>query len=83
MTNYIQIPKDLDRDLLVKDFGQLAVCYYENRLEERKNDGKVYNNPLKTIYIWAHKDKQTGQGFYSTYRVHRHNSRKQKNYGSS
>lgn len=82
MKEYIKIPVNLDRNALISAFGNEAVAFYEDRIRQRKLDGKVYYNPLKTIYLWATEDKKTHQGYYSTYRGYS-NGRKRKNFGRS
>lgn len=79
---YINIPKELTLDMLRKEFGCDAVKHYLDRLAERGQMGKIYLNPLKTIYIWATNDRRTNQGFYSSWRGF-NNGRKNKNYGRS
>ena len=79
---YIDVPKHLDRNMLVNEFGLDAVVFYERRIEERKIQGKTYYNPLKTIYLWATQDRRTNQGYYTSFRVYS-SGRKHKNYGGS
>lgn len=80
--DYIKIPKGLCLDMLREEFGYPAVDWYLSRIEERRELGHKYFNPLKTVYIWATQDRETGQGFYSTYtgRVRR---KKLRNHGRS
>lgn len=80
--DYIDVPKRLDRNVLVDKFGPDAVAYYENRISERTIMGKTYYNPMKTIYLWATQDKKTHQGYYTSYRGYSR-GRKHKNYGGS
>lgn len=82
MAEYIKVPENLDRDMLERRFGHAAVAFYLGRIEQRKQEGKIYLNPLKTVYIWATEDKRTNQGFYSSYRGYSR-GRKHKNYGGS
>ena len=82
MKEYIEIPVNLDHNVLISAFGCEAVAFYEDRIRQRQSDGKVYYNPLKTIYLWATEDKKTHQGYYSTYRGYS-NGRKRKNFGRS
>lgn len=82
MSEFIAIPKNLDRAMLERQFGYAAVTFYLDRLAQRERDGKMYYNPLKTVYIWATEDKRTNQGFYSSYRGYS-KGRKHKNYGGS
>lgn len=82
MGEYIKVPEDLDRAMLERQFGYAAVAFYLERIRRRKQEGKTYLNPLKTVYIWATEDKRTNQGFYSSYRGYSR-GRKQKNYGGS
>ena len=78
---FIEVPKRLDRTLLIEEFGVGSVTYYETRLNERElYNGKKYLNPLKTIWIWASEDKKTNRGFYSTVPVGI-SGRKKKNHG--
>lgn len=79
---YIKIPKNLDRDILVKEFGNEAVTFYEARIAQRRIEGKIYYNSLKTIYLWATQDRRTNQGYYTTYRGYA-KGRRHKNYGGS
>lgn len=79
---YINVPKSLNRNMLVKEFGLDAVVFYERRIAERQLQGKTYYNPLKTIYLWATEDRKTHQGFYSEFRGYSR-GRKHKNYGGS
>lgn len=76
----IAVPDNLSVALLRQEFGVYAVSYYESRLDERKADGRIYYNPLKTIYLWAMQDRATNQGYWSSYcgYARRH---KNKNYG--
>ena len=80
--DYIDVPKHLDRNMLVNEFGAGAVVFYESRITERKNQGKIYYNPLKTIYLWATQDRRTHQGYYTSFRGYS-SGRKHKNYGGS
>lgn len=83
MTNtYIEVPKGLCLETLRREFGYAAVDYYLGRIEERRELGHTYLNPLKTIYIWATKDRRTCQGFYSTY-TGRARRKKARNFGRS
>ena len=78
----VDIPENLSLEILRREFGIQAVSYYQNRVSERKAEGRVYHNPLKTIYIWATQDRKTHQGYYTSFRGYR-SGRKHKNYGSS
>lgn len=81
MTQYIDIPRNLDRKQLVSEFGMFAVNFYEERLKQRVHEGRVYLNPIKTIYLWAWRDRNSNQGFYTTFKGL---TRKRKtNYGGS
>lgn len=82
MSEYIKIPKGLDRVMLERTFGYDAVSFYLKRIEQRRQEGKTYLNPLKTVYIWATEDKKTNRGFYSSYRGYSR-GKKHKNYGGS
>lgn len=50
---YVEIPENLTERTVILEFGADAYRFYQNRIEERKRNGKIYYNPLKTIYIWA------------------------------
>lgn len=63
-----------------KEFGIAAVDFYLARINERITMGKIYRNPLKTIWLWATEDRRTNQGFWTTNRGH---TRRRKNYGGS
>lgn len=80
--DYIKIPNGLSLDMLRKEFGYPAVDWYLARIEERRELGHKYFNPLKTVYIWATQDRKTGQGFYSTY-AGRGRRKKLRNHGRS
>ena len=80
--DYMDVPKRLDRNMLVDKFGADAVEYYENRISERTIQGKTYYNPMKTIYLWATQDRRTHQGYYTSYRGYSR-GRKHKNHGGS
>lgn len=80
--DYIDVPKNLDRNMLVKEFGMDAVVFYEIRIAERKIQGRTYYNPLKTIYLWATQDRRTHQGYYTSFHGYSR-GRKHKNYGAS
>lgn len=82
MEEYIKVPKNLDRAMLESQFGHAAVAFYLERIGQRKREGKIYLNPLKTVYIWATEDKKSNRGFYSSYRGYSR-GRKHKNYGGS
>lgn len=82
MAEYVEIPRGLTRPILERQFGYAAVAFYLDRLAQRELDGRIYNNPLKTVYIWATEDKRTNQGFWSSYRGYSC-GRKHKNYGGS
>lgn len=79
---YIKVPDNLDRNMLVKEFGADAVVFYEERIRQRITEGKTYLNPIKTIYLWATEDKRTHQGYYTSFRGYSR-GRKHKNYGGS
>lgn len=68
MKEFIQVPKGLDYNDLIAEFGYQAVSFYEERIKQRTADGKIYLNPLKTIYIWAYSDRKTHQGYYTSFR---------------
>lgn len=52
-TMYVKIPDKLTENDVAAEYGMDALRFYKNRIAERKQQGKVYHNPLKTIYIWA------------------------------
>ena len=68
MTEYIPIPDNISRKNLIAEFGVQAVSFYEERLKQRTNEGKISLNPLKTIYLWAFKDRKSNQGYYTTFK---------------
>lgn len=80
MREYIQVPKNLTISMLEKEFGAAAVDFYQVRIKERMESGRVYHNPMKTIWLWATEDRRTNQGFWTTYRGH---TRRRKNHGGS
>lgn len=82
IVEYIDVPKRLDRNMLVDEFGLDAVAFYERRIAERTIQGKTYFNPLKTIYIWATQDRRTHQGYYTSFCGYSR-GRKHRNYGGS
>lgn len=82
MADFVKIPKNLDRSMLERQFGYAAVAFYLDRISQRESEGKIYYNPLKTVFIWATEDKRTNQGFYSSYRGYSR-GRKSKNFGAS
>ena len=84
MSDFVDVPKNLDRLFLIQEFGYNAVRHYEKRLDERvRYDGKLYLNPVKTIYLWAFKDRAANRGFYTTLQSTGYNRRKLKNHGYS
>ncbi len=82
MDSYIEVPKGLTRGMMEEEFGIDAVAFYMDRIEERRKEGRIYYNPLKTIYLWAMEDRRTNQGFYTTSRGYARR-RKNKNHGRS
>ncbi len=80
MKEYVKVPSNLTVTTLQEEFGIAAVDFYQTRIKERTAMGRVYRNPLKTIYLWAHEDRRTNQGFWTTY--HGHTCRRKK-YGGS
>ena len=70
MKEYRKVPQNLNVTMLREEFGDGAVEFYTNRIEERIAMGRIYRNPLKTIWLWAHDDRRTNQGFWTTYRGH-------------
>lgn len=80
---YIKIPMPLSDELFIKEFGMDAFWFYKDRISQRMDCGKIYLNPLKTMYIWAKSDKATHQGYYSDLFIRNRNSRRCKNHGRS
>lgn len=80
MKEYLKVPKNLTVEMLQKEFGVAAVDFYQVRIKERIGMGRVYRNPLKTIWLWATEDRRTNQGFWTTYRGH---TCRRKKYGGS
>ena len=78
---YVNVPDILTEKTVINEYGIDAFRYYNQRLQERRRQGRMYNNSLKTIYIWAAQDRKTHQGFYSTYRGTSRS--KHKNHGGS
>lgn len=81
MTEYISVPIFLTEEHLIREYGADAVRFYKRRIAERERQGHIYHNPLKTIYIWAAKDRKSHQGYWSTW--HGASRKKHKNYGGS
>lgn len=81
-TMYVKIPDKLTENDVAAEYGMDALRFYKNRIVERKQQGKVYHNTLKTIYIWAAQDRKTNQGYWSTWRGYR-SGKKHKNHGRS
>ena len=80
MKEYLKIPSPLTIETLKKEFGIAAVDFYQARINERITMGKIYRNPLKTIWLWSTEDRRTNQGFWTTYRGH---TCRRKKYGGS
>ena len=78
----IEVPPGLDKEYLEQEFGADAVTYYENRIAERKNRGKIYYNPLKTMYLWLSEDREYRCGYYAPF-LRNFNRGKMKNHGRS
>jgi hypothetical protein len=70
MKEYLKVPSPLTTATLEKEFGSAAVSFYRDRIKERTEQGRIYRNPLKTIWLWATEDRRTNQGFWTTYRGH-------------
>lgn len=70
MKKYLKVPSPLTTATLEKEFGIAAVSFYRDRIKERAEQGRIYRNPLKTIWLWATEDRRTNQGFWTTYRGH-------------
>lgn len=81
-TIYVKIPDKLTENDVAAEYGMDALRFHKNRIAERKQQGKIYHNPLKTIYIWAAQDRKTNQGYWSTWRGYR-SGKKHKNHGRS
>ena len=81
MKEYLKVPPNLTLELLRKEFGGAAVAFYQSRLRERMNMGRIYRNPLKTIWLWATEDRKTNQGYWTSYCGH--TRRRGKNHGGS
>lgn len=81
MREYLKVPPNLTLELLRKEFGGDAVAFYQSRLRERMNMGRIYRNPLKTIWLWATEDRKTNQGYWTSYCGH--TRRRGKNHGGS
>lgn len=79
---YVEISKVLTENSVIQEFGADAYRFYKNRIEERKRGGRIYRNPLKTIYIWATQDRESHQGYWSTW-IGYSRGRKCKNHGRS
>lgn len=79
---YVEIPRILTEDSVIQEFGADAYRFYQSRIEERKRNGRIYHNPLKTIYIWAVQDRKSHQGYWSTWLGY-NKCRKCKNHGRS
>lgn len=80
--DYVDVPKKITEEAIISEYGEAALRFYKSRIEERRMQGKVYLNPLKTIYIWAAQDRKTHQGFYTTWNGF-NKSYKSKNHGRS
>lgn len=81
MREYLKVPPNLTLELLQKEFGYDAVAFYQSRIQERINMGRIYQNPLKTIWLWATEDRKTSQGYWTSYCGH--TRRRGKNHGGS
>lgn len=81
MREYLKVPPNLTMELLRKEFGCDAVAFYQSRLRERMNMGRIYRNPLKTIWLWDTEDRKTNQGYWTSYCGH--TRRRGKNHGGS
>ena len=78
----IVVPHNLSREYLEKEFGAEATAYYENRIAERRANGKVYYNPTKMMFLWMTEDRESRRGFYGNF-IRNFNSGKMKNHGGS
>lgn len=81
MKGHITLPRNIDLPMLRAEFGYHAVEFYLARIKQREAEGRVYYNPLKTIYLWATEDRATSQGYYTTLRGYSRGRRR--NYGGS
>lgn len=79
---YVEVPHVLTEDSVIREFGVDAYRFYKIRIEERMRGGRIYHNPLKTIYIWATQDRKAHQGYWSTWSGY-NKGRKGKNHGKS
>lgn len=79
---FVKIPSNLDRSMVEREFGIDAVAFYSARIAQREREGKIYYNPLKTIYLWATADRLTNQGYWTSFRRVA-TGRKHRNYGGS
>lgn len=78
---YIPVPNSLSEKAFISEYGADAFRFYKQRIEERKRQGRIYLNPIKTMYIWAAQDRKTHQGYWSTWNgISR---KKHKNHGRS
>lgn len=80
---FVRVPQNLTRESYIKMFGIGAYRYYSQRIQNRMEEGMIYLNPLKTMYIWSSKDKLTSQGYFTSLTVRNRNNRKSKNFGRS
>lgn len=79
---YVEVPHVLTENSVIREFGADAYRFYKSRIEERMLGGRIYHNPIKTIYIWATQDRKTHQGYWSTWSGY-NKGRKEKNHGKS
>ncbi len=79
---WIDVPDNLTLEAVQTEFGYHAVEFYRRRIEDRMANGKIYLNPIKTIFLWAAQDRMTNQGFFSSYRGYSRRG-KSKNFGRS
>lgn len=52
---YVEIPENLTERTVILEFGADAYRFYQNRIEERKRNGKIYYNPqvlIATCLAW-------------------------------
>lgn len=75
----VEVPKKLTKQTLYDEFGMWATDYYIDRMKRRIEEGKIYLNPLKTVYLWMVEDKAKGGGYWRKH--YSHNGAKKKNHG--
>ena len=79
MTDRIEIPVGLNRQMLNDIFGRDAADFYIDRINRRIDEGRIYKNPMKTVYLWMVEDRKRRGGYWRQYITH--NGGKKKNHG--